>query len=159
MGRSASIRGLALLAVVLGTSLGLSTSASANAGISAKVRAELLRDAKREAARPPYRQRHLLDIRAVLTTETQAWALENESRKQDLSCGECGSAEVYLVAMLGGSRLDCKGGPGVPPACPSHPPVFMFWVSPSTMKVSRAARAGSYPNLTSVGVPVNLGSG
>lgn len=157
MGRSAPTRGLALLAAVLGTSLGLSASAVANASIPAKLRAELLKDAKREAAKPPFGAHHPLDIQAVLTTEAKAWVLENESRKTNLACGGCGTGEVYLVAMVGGA--DCKSGPGVPPACPSHPPVFMFWVSPTTRTVSRAARASSYPNLTSVGAPVRLGGG
>ena len=155
MGRWVRPGGLGVLASVLGVPLVLCASASA---IPTKVRAELLKDARREAAKPPFLTHHPLDVRAVLTTEAQAWALENKSRKVDLACGSCGTEKVYLVAMLGSSR-DCKSGPGALPSCPSHPPVFMFWVSPSTMKVSRAARASSYPNLTSAGVPVSLESG
>ena len=144
--------------VVLGGLLGLCGSASAKeAGIPAAVRAALLKDAKRQAARLPSGERHPVDIQAVLTTEAKASMLENESAHTDLSCGGCGTSEVYLVAMIGHSPTDCKGAPGgALPSCSAHPPVFMFWVSPSTLKVSRGERASSYPNLTSAGVPVGL---
>jgi hypothetical protein len=121
-----------------------------------KLRAELLKDARREAARLPSGERHPVDIQAVLTTEAKAWTLESESTHTDRSCGGCGTEAVYLVAMIGHSRTDCKGAPGALPSCSAHPPVYMFWVSPSTLKVSRGARASSYPNLTSVGVPIPL---
>jgi hypothetical protein len=155
-GRVAPILTAAL--VVLGGLLGVCGSASAKeeTALPAKIRAELLKDAKREAARLPSGERHPVDIQAVLTTEAQASRLENESTHTDLPCGGCGTSEVYLVAMIGHSPTDCKGAPGRLPSCSAHPPVVMFWVSPSTMKVSRGERASSYPNLSSAGVPVGV---
>lgn len=141
--------------VALVALLAFCANASANEepGIPAKVRAQLLNDAKHEAARPPLDDHNPVDVQAVLTTEAKALGLENKSRNLDLSCGSCGTGKIYLVAML---LPDCKGAPGALPTCPVPPPVFTFWVSPSTMKVSRAARTSSYPNLASAGVPVPL---
>lgn len=130
-------------------------AAATTSAIPATVRAELLTDAKREAGRPPYSYRHPSAIQVVLTTETKAWALENQSRNVTLACGQCGTGSVYFIAMRGSS--DCKTAPGELRTCSTHAPVFMFWVSPSTMKVSRTARGSVYPNLVTVGTPVSLG--
>lgn len=144
----------ALLLAALVALCASAPAAQAAPGISARVRAELLKDAKREAAALPRPKRRLRDVQAILTTEAQAWQLENQARGVELPCGNCGTAAVYLVAMLDGP--ECKHPAGALSSCPTHPPVFMFWVSPSTMAVSRAARGGSYPNLTAIGVPVPL---
>lgn len=144
-----------LLTLTFATGASAGAAAPSSAAITATVRAELLSEAQREAAKPPYSYRHPSAIQVVVTTESKAWELENQSRNVDVPCDQCGTGSVYFIAMRGSS--DCKTKPGELRTCSTKAPIFMLWVSPSTLKVSRTARGSVYPNLVTVGTPVLLG--
>ena len=171
-GQSNCTRARWVLAVAVFTVLLVPDSSSGTTtktGISETVRAKLLDVARSEAALRG--ERHPYEIQAVLTTQRLAARLEGEGRRVsisprregqkragttgvdgEVSRARSGARPVYFIAMKGTFTFLCFGPAPCPPA-----PVLMLTLSVSTKQVLNATKWGeNYPNLKSVGAPVQL---
>jgi hypothetical protein len=161
--RGAGVRGVVVLAAVLGTALLWGTGASgqptAKAEIPAKVRPELLKVALNAAAKGG--DRHPYDIQAVRAPDNVKFTPPKAPGREDW---------VYFIAMHGQFRKcpkvhGAKGGPtseGGPSTYSAHEAVLCedvleITVLASTLEPLFVSYSCNYPDLGSHGTPVRLG--